>query len=356
MRIGIVSGDRIHPAKSPDGQAHWGGAGWVRLGQYLPHLGNSVVLGTLVWHRTHFKVLDDAREMHDVDVIIMQRLMHDGLTNHIQLAKKEGQIVINDVDDWYWGLDPSNSAWKASHPKHNKKENTDFYRKIIGASTLVTTSTPFLYEKMKEWNKNVLLLPNTVDTKAFKKHDHTKNDYVVIGWAGSTAHRSKDLQVLCGIFPLTTTTQISYLHAGHYDGSPHFADEIGLPKEKVKTLPICDPEHYPEMFQMDIGIAPLRDFPFNHAKSEIKLLEYSASGIPWVASALPSYTSLVKEFGMGRTAKRTHDWIRNLKQLVGSRSLRQEEGERLYELVKKRDVSIGGARWREVLENLQSYM
>ena len=199
-------------------------------------------------------------------------------------------------------------------------------------------------------------MPNTVDTKAFKKHDHTINSDVVIGWSGSTAHRSKDLQVLNGVLQSVndTTTQISYLHAGHYKDSPHFADEIGLPKEKVKTLPICDPQDYPAMLQMDIGIAPLRECSFNQAKSEIKLLEYSASGIPWVASDLPSYTSLVKEFGMGRTAKRTHDWIRHLKQLVASRTLRQEEGERLYELVKKRDVSVGGARWREVLSQFSA--
>ena len=286
--------------------------------------------------------MDTLKQMHDVDIIIMQRLMHEGLTEHIKLAKQVGQVVINDVDDWYWGLDPSNMAYHASHPKNNKKENTNFYRSIIGASSLVTTSTPFLFEKVKAWNKNVLLLPNTVDTKAFKKHDHTINSDVVIGWAGSTAHRSKDLQVLNGVLQSVndTTTQISYLHAGHHKDSPHFADEIGLPKEKVKTLPICDPQDYPAMLQMDIGIAPLR--------------EYSASGIPWVASALPSYTSLVKEFGMGRTAKRTHDWIRHLKQLVASRTLRQEEGERLYELVKKRDVSVGGARWREVLSQFSA--
>jgi len=354
MRIGIVSGDRINPAKSPDGQAHWGGAGWVRLGQYLPYFGNDVVLGTLVWHYTQFKVMDDVRKMHDVDVVIMQRLMHDGLTNHINLAKRAGQVIINDVDDWYWGLDPNNSAWKASHPQYNKKENVNFYKSIISASSLVTTSTPFLFEKMKVWNKNVLLLPNTVKTKAFKKHDHTINEDVVIGWAGSTAHRSNDLQVLSGVLPSfnNTTTQISYLHAGHHDTSPHFADEIGLPKEKVKTLPICDPEKYPEMFQMDIGIAPLRDFPFNHAKSEIKLLEYSASGIPWVASALPSYKSLAKEFGMGRIAKNPHQWTQHLNALVSSRELRKEEGERLYELVKKRDVAIGGQKWKEVLSSL----
>ena len=356
MRIGIVSADRINPAISPDGKEHWGGAGWVRLAQYLPYFGDNIIVGTLMWHKTEFKVIDILERVQDVDIIIMQRLMHEGLAEHIKLAKQVGQIVINVVDDWYWGLDPSNMAYHTSHPKTNKKENTNFYRSIIGASSLVTTSTPFLYDKIKAWNKNVVLLPNTVDIKPFKKHDHTINSDVVIGWSGSTAHRSRDLQVLNGVFPLfnDTTTHISYLHAGHYKDSPHFADEVGLPKEKVKTFPICDPQDYPTMLQMDIGVAPLRDCSFNQAKSEIKLLEYSASGIPWVASDLPSYTTLVKEFGMGRTAKRTHDWIRNLKQLVASRTLRQEEGERLYELVKKRDVSVGGARWREVLSQFSA--
>lgn len=354
MRVGIVSGDRIHPAKSPDGKEHWGGAGWVRLGQYLPHFGYEVVVGTLIWYYTEFKVQDNDGVMHDVDVLLMQRLMHDGLADHIKKAQAIGQVIINDVDDWYWGLDPTNMAWKASHPKHNKTENTNFYRQIIGASSLVTTSTPFLYDKMSQWNRNVLLLPNTVDTKAFAKHDHTKNSDVVIGWTGSTAHRSGDLETLRGVLPKNTTTQnttthITYLHGGHHTSSPSFAERTGLPSEMVKTLPACDPQDYPNLFQMDIGIAPLRDVPFNHAKSEIKLLEYSASGIPWVASALSAYTSLSKEFGCGRVASRPREWIKHLNELIGSRALRQEEGERLYELVKTRDVATGGARWNEVL-------
>lgn len=356
MRIGIVSGDRISPAKAPDNKEHWGGAGWVRLGQYLPFFRNSAIVGTLVWYYTEFKIVDDDGAMHDVDVVLMQRLMHDGLADNIKKAQSVGQVIINDVDDWYWGLDPTNMAWKASHPKHNKQENTNFYRQIIGASALVTTSTPFLYEKMSKWNKNVLLLPNTVDTQAFSKHDHTKNEDVVIGWVGSTAHRSGDLQTLRGILPTTqnTTTHVSYLHGGYHKDAPLFASEAGLPNELVKVLPACDPQNYPSLLQMDVGLAPLRDTPFNHAKSEIKLLEYSACGIPWVASALPSYASLRNDFGCGRVASRPRDWIRHLNELIGSRALRQEEGERLYELVKSRDVRAGGDRWNEVLAQYAS--
>ena len=58
MRIGIVSADRINPAISPDGKEHWGGAGWVRLAQYLPYFGDNIIVVTLMCHKTEFKVID----------------------------------------------------------------------------------------------------------------------------------------------------------------------------------------------------------------------------------------------------------------------------------------------------------
>ena len=55
---------------------------------------------------------------------------------------------------------------------------------------------------------------------------------------------------------------------------------------------------YPRMFRnIDIGIAPLSDVPFHHAKSAIKGLEYPAAGVPFIASpspeakALPGYSN-----------------------------------------------------------------
>src|SRR5207302_1085104 len=39
----------------------------------------------------------------------------------------------------------------------------------------------------------------------------------------------------------------------------------------------------------DIGIAPLADIPFNLARSDIKLKEYAASELPWLASPVGPY-------------------------------------------------------------------
>jgi glycosyltransferase involved in cell wall biosynthesis len=42
----------------------------------------------------------------------------------------------------------------------------------------------------------------------------------------------------------------------------------------------------------DVGIAPLADLPFNHTRSDIKLKEYAASGVPWLASPVGPYAGL----------------------------------------------------------------
>jgi glycosyltransferase involved in cell wall biosynthesis len=352
MIIGICSGDRVPAEKSFDGKVHWGGAGWARLAQYLPYLKTDhtqVVEGTLVWFYDHFRIMGD-NGLQDVDVIFVQRLMHDGLANHIRKAKAAGQVIINDVDDWYWGLAPSNGAWLASHPKHNTQENTNHYRSVICAGSVITVSTPYLANRIKDWMPKcpIEILPNTVDTARFTKHDHTNNTPVV-GWVGSTAHRSGDLEILSGIM---TTTQnelgFSLYHGGHHESSPWLADAFKVSRELVSTKPTCDPQDYPSLLQMDIGIAPLSTRPFNEAKSEIKLMEYSASGIPWIASSSSSYSSFQKEMGAGRIATRPREWIRHLTELCGDWHLRHDEGEKLYERVKARDIKFGAARLLDV--------
>jgi glycosyltransferase involved in cell wall biosynthesis len=357
MKIGIVSADRIHPSLTKDKSARWGGSGWARIGKYLKHLKYDHVVGRLVWHYTELKIEDDNQTLHEVDVIIMQRMMNEGLAYHVKKSREKGQIIINDVDDWYWGLDPANNAWTASHPKNNPKENINHYKSILAASDFITVSTPFLYERMSKWNKNVRMFPNTVDVDAFTKHDHTEKKHVYVGWVGSTAHRSGDLQVMRGVLSQLATTQnanaqVRYLHGGAHEKSPHFADEVGVPQELVDLLPLCEPQDYPKLLAMDIGIAPLRNMPFNEAKSEIKLLEYSASGIPWVASASSSYANLSATWGAGRIAHRPHQWLRHLRELVGSRQLRIEEGQRLYELSRTRDITHGISLWNEILSSL----
>jgi len=360
MKLGIASGDRIPATRSADGKAHWGGAGWVRLGQYINTLPNEdieVVMGTLVWNRTHFSidVGEGTHDLHDIDVVYMQRLMHDSLTKHIKEAQAYGQVVINDLDDWYWGLHPTNSAFNSSHPKTSPDENVNHYRSVLNASNLVTVSTDYLADRISSFvHCPIVVIENTVDVARFTPIQHSDTTLPVVGWVGSTNHRSSDLEIVAGVMkPLYDNNEILIMHAGHHYGAPTMASKWKLPEEAVEHLTAVDAELYPSLLKMEVGIAPLSDMPFNHAKSDIKALEYSASGIPWVASDLPAYRKLQESWGLGRVAKKPKQWLSHLRTLKDP-DIRASEGSALREASWKRDIGVGTKQLAEVLKSLSS--
>ncbi len=359
MKLGIVSGDRITAKRSKDGLNHWGGAGWVRLAQYIPHLekaGIEVHVGTLVWHKDHFvvDVSDGDQVFVDVDVIYMQRLMHQGLAEHIKMGQRAGQVIINDLDDWYWGLSTSNNAFQASHPKLSPGENINHYKSVLSASNLVTVSTPYLAERIKNFVRcPIQVIDNYVDVGRFTPIEHTDTCQPVVGWVGSTAHRSGDLERVAGIIgPMIRNMDIRFQHSGHHENGPLASDALGIAESDVLVVPSTNAQDYPSLLTMDVGIAPLSDTPFNHAKSDIKVLEYSASGIPWVASELPSYERLAKEWGVGRTAEKPKDWVKHL-QALRDPDIRKEEGDALRQKASSRDIAIGAKNIVSLLESVK---
>lgn len=347
MKIAVVSGDYLRADKSPDNQEKWGGAGWARYGQYIAPLrerGFDIHSGHLWLRGNSFCVQDADDVIHYPDVILMQRLMHRGLDQSIKIAQKSGQIVINDIDDWYWGLDPRNAAFYASHPKYNDKENTTFYKQIIAASDYVTVSTPYLATRVRAFtNHPIVLMPNYVDVGRFTRRPVTDVAVPDVGWAGSTDHRSGDLEILTGVLsPLVKSGRIKLVHGGDMISSPSFASKVGVPDEAVRKITRVNAAEYPTLLDFDIGLVPLRDTPFNHAKSDIKGLEYASAGIPFVATGLTSYTQLHSDWkGFGfLLAKRPKDWPKLLNMLLDD-SFRKEHAIAAYENVQSRDIAYG---------------
>jgi hypothetical protein len=357
MKIGIVSGDHLRADRSPDGKERWGGAGWARVGQYVDAMraaGHDVTVGHLWLRGNSLTVQDEHDNVHYPDVVLMQRLMHRGLDQSVLIGRRSGQVVVNDIDDWYWGLDPSNAAFKASHPKYNKEENTLFYRKVLAASDHVTVSTPYLAARIREMIDTPLtVIKNYVDVGRFTKREHVDTESPEVGWAGSTDHRSGDIETLRGVIPpLYYANMIRLVHGGHLPTSPSFASKVGLPEQAVRCIERTSHDGYPSLLDFDIGIVPLRDIPFNHAKSDIKGLEYAASGIPFIASRLSAYADLSREWGGGvLTAKHPKDWTKHIRSL-SDYVVRRDTADANYERVQQRDISVGATEVLGFIESL----
>ena len=359
LKIGFASNDWSRSLRDTNNKLVMGGSGHIRIGQYVPELkklGVDCALGILAFDnkRKLFGVHTwDKGDHFDCDVVVMQRYMHKDALRDMKEAIKNGQIIINDVDDWYWGLSPLNAAHRLSDPKNNPNENIEHYKEMIKNSTGVITSTPFLTEKMTKWNKNCVMHQNYVQMSTFKKRDHIRHDSgtPVVGWMGSTSHRSGDLHILRGL-----SSQISKMatwhHTGHIDivGVPKFWDEIKVEAGMVTTTPFLPPTELGKGVNFDIGLVPLTSIHFNDAKSWIKGIEYAAAGVPFVASSSAEYRRLHEEYGIGILARRDGDFPKKIKNLLDAK-VRQEIADENYELVKQLDVTVGAKNLLAAIES-----
>lgn len=359
MKVGFASNDWSRGAVDELGRPIMGGSGWIRIGQHIKHMkdnGHDVVVGILAFNNmtnTFGIHCWNGTDWFDRDVIVMQRYMHQFALRDMMKARASGQIIINDIDDWYWGLSQKNNAYKSSHPSSNPKENINWYESIVKSSDGIISSTPFLFDRMSEWNNNVKLVTNYVDISMFKTpYKHTVKDKPVVGWLGSTSHRSGDLEILKPV-----SSQISKFATWHHSGNidainvPKFHKEIKVEAGSVSYSPFVPPYSLDKAMLFDIGIIPLTNIPFNHAKSYIKGLEYAAAGIPFVASWSPQYEQLQKEYHIGTVVKQPKDYVKELKKFVNF-DYRVEVAEANRLAVQAFDIKIGAVKLYEAIENI----
>jgi len=351
IKVGIASTDWSRSMFDELGHPVPGGANWVRLQQNRPLMNSITVTGLLVHHpQKGFGIADWSRQTHyNCDVIILQRLMFGNLVDKLSDRKRHRQILLNDVDDWYWGLHQENHAYRLTHPDFNKDENIDHYKHVIELCDGVVVSTPFLKNKFEtEFNcQRVDMVENCVTMKDFMPRYH-KSKRPKVGWVGSTSHRSGDLDLLYGVLDAGSW---KVHHSGHVQGAVPFSQKVGLPPNKVTLTPMHHPKNYARLsFMFDIGVAPLTDIPFNHAKSWIKAIEYTAAGIPVVMSDVGEYKRLVEEYGIGRLASTKEEWISHLTELCDF-TTRSTEARANREKLQALDVRVMAKNWDDLIKS-----
>jgi hypothetical protein len=130
-------------------------------------------------------------------------------------------------------------------------------------------------------------------------------------------YRSNDLEEMRGWLPdFLEEHDLRFHHSGALrDATETIANLIGFDPARLTTSPAVPFHHYKDLFTFDIGIVPLSDIPFNHAKSALKGLEYASAGIPFVAAGLPEYQRCA-DMGVGRTARSDDDWVEQMTALL----------------------------------------
>lgn len=325
-----------------------GGCGYYRC--ILPMLASQqrAVAGRLAWDPIRgFGIREtETTGVFNFKTVVLKLIMNRWTPKQIEIAQSLGQRVIVDVDDFYEGLTEANAAFQETHPDHNKITNRENYGRVIAAANTVTVSTPFLLDHHSQNHPDVRMVRNGVNMNQFTRV--TQNRRPVLGWTGSIKYRNNDLEQMREWLPdFLEEHDLMIHHAGHSPDSPTFQDVTGVNADRVRTSPAVPITDYATSFQFDIGLVPLNDIPFNHAKSNIKGLEYAANGIPFVASDLPEYR-LLHEDGVGAIARTPEDWVNALTTLLPL-AYRQKTAARQYQIVGERwSIDARAQEWQEV--------
>ena len=284
-------------------------------------------------------------------VVVLKQIMDRWIPHQMEVAQGLGQKIIVDVDDFYHDLHPENNAYRTTDPEVNKVRNRAIYEQMIRMADMVIVSTPTLLDFYGEWNENTRMIRNSVYPSQFNKKNVSR-ETPTIGWVGALGYRSGDIQTLKDWLPdFLADNDLEFLHAGHVPSMGSFADQSGIDPKRLKTLPMQPMNRYHLMFQMDIGLVPLNDIPFNQAKSFIKGLEYTASGIPFVAQGTGEYELLATD-GVGRVAYTPDGWAAQVRDLLDYKTRKRDAATSFRNMEQTHTIKQREQEWHQSIADV----
>lgn len=271
------------------------------------------------------------------DIVVGQRVFTHSAWKQ---ARDFGFKMVFEIDDDLWNVHKTN-------PNSNSKLERTGMIECIKNSDAVTVSTDALADIVRQWNPNVHVLPNCIPG-ALTEFERPRSSDITIGWSGGDSHMND-------FIGRPSTAAVSEI-ATRYDCRLHM---IGFDMQHAfqcskKSYTPWQPEvtDFYKKIDFDIGIAPLADNTFNRSKSHIRALEYSALGIPVIASDVEPYAKFIVHGETGFLAKNYKDWHKYLKLLVTNDDLRERMGNAARERSKEYIIEHRWSEWSEVYSGL----
>lgn len=277
----------------PD-QNKLGGCEYYR--QELPHQILKKKYGYTFRFTNTLKTLEDSFIMGFDAVHIIRK---DNL-EQIERIRNLGVPVIFDIDD-YWKLYGNH----ALHNYYKRVKMTDNVVRCLKHASVITTTTPELADKIKEFRDDVVIIPNclTYLDKQFTLKPKPLGNKIRLGWIGGT-HHLEDLQVIRDAMQLVwqdneINDKIELVIGGYQKDSAihkHFVKILSgnlnkVAMENIMLLPAMDVFKFANMYdECDVMLAPLKDNDFNRCKSELKVIEAGWKGKMVIASNVAPYS------------------------------------------------------------------
>lgn len=331
-----------------------GGCGWYRVRQPF----EMIKVNTI--HDAHVVSKDDnmlavAEALSVADIIVVRQGGEVGLPALKSTIDKYGKEIgknrsikakiVLDIDDnmevtspysqhydeygikEFYDNNQKKWVWKDGENNFNLARNRQrimSLMRVMIEADLVTTTTKHLADYARRFNKNVAVLPNSVNFDKWDKLPFKLNEQLRIGWAGGISHYEDWWTIKEPLNRLLRKHRFKLVSIG-----THFPGVIDEDlRDLVEIRPWVPFEAHPYRMMcmnLDIALIPLADLPFNKYKSAIKFIEMSAMGVPSLVSNITPYKEEITD-DTAMSYINEQEFEQNLEKLILSAQLREKLG------------------------------
>ncbi len=256
----------------------------------------------------------DVQRAKQFDLIfICREAFLTGTTFFEKKLSSAGVPVIYDFDDAIWHFDVSEANKKFGWLKNPEKTS-----KIIAMADLIFAGNPYLSNYASQFNKNVTIIPTTIDLNDYQQVPYKNPDVICIGWSGSiTTIRHFEMAV-----PFLKVIKAKYgdkIKIKVIGDASYRNDELsieGIPWRKETELA--------ELSEIDIGIMPLPNDEWAKGKCGLKGLQYMALGMATIMSPVGVNSEIIQDGENGMLATEVLEWVEKISALIDNDILREK--------------------------------
>jgi len=253
------------------------------------------------------------------DIIVVQRVLSP-LFNRILMISNAP--VVFDLDDALY-------ATTNSTPGRYQRDIDSKLKNIFKNIDAIIAGNSTVGEYALQFNDNVFVLPTAVNVQEFSPAKSTPDDdsNVTVGWVGNGPSHIENLRILPENIKSAEEYDITFRIIGT-QGDPEIESMFdSVPDSKIELIDWIPSQKIPkEVRRFDIGLMPLVDDNFQRGKCSLKSLEYMASGVTPVASAVGMNRDVIDDGKNGRLVHDPSMWEPILSQLIEDTDLRKEMG------------------------------
>jgi glycosyltransferase involved in cell wall biosynthesis len=298
-------------------------------------------------HSVHVEERDELREpaaLLDYDAVHVVRISHPLMVRVARHLRRRGVAVVWDNDDARVAL--LQEAVRA--PGQDGMAAQRFFasmRAMASTADAVTSPSEALARlHAADSRREVRILPNHLPPAFRRPARVMPHQGVHVGWMAMPYHAAS-------FEALGIRETLQHLLERHAHLSvTGIGLDLGLRSRRYAHVPGIPYGSLAErLVHFDVALAPLAGTAVNEARSDVKLKEYAAVGVPWLASAMGPYAGLGEQQG-GRLVA-DGDWSAAIESLMGDADARRVLSQRGLRWAAEETIEAHVDLWERTFED-----